>query len=154
MVLQMVRAVRQALRISNDEAGDMQGTLEGLAMILRPRDEVPPVATLKRFLARPTASLSRGLLEVLAQHHKGFYEANYGQQAWQALREALSQLEKTDYAPTPLITGDDLTAAGLTPGPLFKRILDEVYDAQLEDRVATREQAMQLALDLSRRQGP
>ena len=36
-------------------------------------------------------------------------------------------------APEPLVTGDDLKAVGMLPGPAFKRILDEVYDAQLED---------------------
>ena len=50
----------------------------------------------------------------------------------------------------PPAPGDDLTAAGLTPGPLFKRVLDAVYDAQLEDRVSTPEQALALALQLSK----
>ena len=49
-------------------------------------------------------------------------------------------------APTPLITGDDLEAAGLKPGPLFKRVLESVYDAQLEGRVNSREEALAMAL--------
>ena len=52
-------------------------------------------------------------------------------------------------APPPLITGDDLTAAGLQPGKLFKRILNEAYDAQLEDRIASKEEAMKLALQIA-----
>ena len=52
-------------------------------------------------------------------------------------------------APPPLITGDDLTAAGLSPGPVFKRVLDAVYDAQLESRVSDRDAAMSLALELA-----
>ena len=51
-------------------------------------------------------------------------------------------------APAPLITGDDLIGAGWTPGPAFRRVLDAVYDAQLEDRVATRAGAMELAARL------
>jgi poly(A) polymerase len=51
-------------------------------------------------------------------------------------------------APAPLITGDDLIAAGWTPGPNFRRVLDAVYDAQLEDQVASRAQAMELAARL------
>ena len=66
------------------------------------------------------------------------------------LLERLRELKKTEVAPAPLITGDDLTAAGLTPGPVFKRVLDAVYDAQLEGRVTTHEQALALALDLSK----
>jgi poly(A) polymerase len=146
VVLQMVRALRQALRVSNDEEDDMQGTLDGLSMILRPRDELPTVATLKRFLARRTAPLSRALLETLAEYYKGPYEAHYHEKPWQALRNTLSELEKTDYAPPPLITGDDLTAAGLKPGPVFKRVLDEVYDAQLEGRVTSKDDALRMAL--------
>lgn len=51
-------------------------------------------------------------------------------------------------APPPLVTGDDLVAAGFTPGPPFKRVLEDVYDAQLEGRIETRGQAMDLARSL------
>jgi hypothetical protein len=44
------------------------------------------------------------------------------------------------------VTGDDLTAAGATPGPAFKRALDAAYDAQLEDRVTDSAAALALAL--------
>jgi len=47
--------------------------------------------------------------------------------------------------PAPLITGDDLIAMGLEPGPAFRDILEAVYDAQLEGRVATRDDALALA---------
>ena len=61
----------------------------------------------------------------------------------------LDALGKTDYAPAPLINGDDLSAAGLPPGPAYKRILDAVYDAQLEGQLADRSQALDLALRLA-----
>ena len=135
----MVRALRQSLRISNDESDQVAGTLNGLAMLLR---ETPPrVATVKRFLARPTAGLSRELLAQLG--------CQIGPDNVEALQETLESTSRTEYAPPPLITGDDLTAAGLRPGPVFKRVLDEAYDAQLEGRVATKEQALELALKLA-----
>jgi len=59
-------------------------------------------------------------------------------------------LETGDVAPAPLITGDDLTAAGLKPGKLFKRVLDDVYDAQLENRITTRDDAMKLAMSIAK----
>jgi len=40
------------------------------------------------------------------------------------------------------VSGQDLIEAGLKPGPMFRRWLDEVYDAQLEGRVADRESAL------------
>jgi hypothetical protein len=52
-------------------------------------------------------------------------------------------------APKPLLSGDDLVAGGLEPGPAFGRILERVYDAQLEGRVANKDQAMELARRLS-----
>jgi poly(A) polymerase len=119
----------------------MEGTLYGLGLLLA--NALPPVAALKRFLARPTAPLSRALFVALppglAEHRE-------------KLERSLAELEQTEYAPAPLITGDNLTAAGLTPGPAFKRVLDAVYDAQLESRVTTREQALKLALELARQQ--
>jgi poly(A) polymerase len=136
-----VKAARQALRISNDESDQMEGTLHGLELLLKSAS--PTIAALKRFLARPTAPLSRALLEALPPERASHREP---------LERSLTELEKTHYAPPPLITGDDLTAAGLTPGPLFKRVLDEVYDAQLEDRVVTKEQALKFAVDLARQQ--
>lgn len=48
-------------------------------------------------------------------------------------------------APPPLVTGDDLVAAGFPPGPPFKQALDAVYDAQLEGRIETHGQAMDYA---------
>mgnify|MGYP001612529768 FL=1 len=57
-------------------------------------------------------------------------------------------------APPPLVTGDDLFALGLTPGPLFGELLDAVYDAQLEESVATKAGALALVRQLLTRQGP
>ena len=45
-------------------------------------------------------------------------------------------------APAPLLTGDDLIAASLEPGPRFKTLLDQAYDQQLEGGLATRQQAL------------
>jgi poly(A) polymerase len=40
------------------------------------------------------------------------------------------------------VTGDDLIAMNLTPGPRFKEILTRVEDEQLEGRLTTRQQAI------------
>jgi len=45
--------------------------------------------------------------------------------------------------PQPLVTGNDLIAMGLPPGPKFKAILTRVEDEQLEGRLTTREEAME-----------
>jgi hypothetical protein len=50
---------------------------------------------------------------------------------------------------TPLIDGDELIRMGLKPGPAFKKLLETLYDAQLEGRIATLEEARSLATRLS-----
>lgn len=138
-----VHSMRQALRISNEESEQMRGTLAGLEPLLA--DAEPTVARLKRFLAEPTAGLSRKLMDALDS--SGIQSERI---AW--LRSRISDLEKTDFAPVPLIDGNVLAERGLKPGPLFKRVLDEVYDAQLEGRVRDEQEAIELALRIARSQ--
>ena len=45
--------------------------------------------------------------------------------------------------PKPFISGADLIELGLEPGPLFKRVLDEVYDQQLEGGVQSQPEAIE-----------
>lgn len=134
------RALRQSLKISNDESDQLEGSLAGLGPLLA--DQPPRLAQLKRFLAEPTAAHSRKLMDALLA-------AGVQAERIASLQDQLATLEKTDYAPPPLIDGDVLTAQGLQPGPMFKRILNEVYDAQLEGTVKDRAQAIALALRIA-----
>lgn len=69
-------------------------------------------------------------------------------QAAQLVAERVRVLEGIagGVAPPALISGDDLQALGLRPGPGFRTILERVYDAQLEGRVTSVAQARELAL--------
>lgn len=134
-MLELTRAMRQALRISNDEIAEMGGALEGARMVL---EEPIRLALFKRFLARPTSGDSRRLL--LSLRSMGM-EAD----RIDAVLPQLDALTGVEVAPDPLISGEDLKQMGLTPGRAFKRILDEVYDAQLEDRLDGREEALNFA---------
>jgi poly(A) polymerase len=49
---------------------------------------------------------------------------------------------RDDMSPAPLISGADLIALGLSPGPLFKSILTQVEDEQLEGRLRDRAEAV------------
>jgi hypothetical protein len=133
-------ALKQALRPSNDELDELTETLEGARLLT---EGLPTLAMRKRFVAGPTWRLTRDLMDTMLADSDRVSQ-------WERLRAELEELATTDFAPPPLITGDDLTAAGLTPGPVFKRVLDATYDAQLEGRVMTKEQALHLALDLAR----
>jgi hypothetical protein len=59
-----------------------------------------------------------------------------------------------DVAPAPLINGDDLMKMGVAQGPVFKRVLDEVYYRQLNLELTHREDALVLARSLAMASGP
>ena len=138
-VSRSVQACRTTLKISNEESDFMTGVLH-LGPLLA--EDPPTVATMKRFLATPTSYWARAMLDALLRSNQTLVRI-----AW--LRQQFERLEREEVAPPPLVTGDDLTAAGLKPGPLFKRVLDATYDAQLEGRVTTKEEALRMALGLA-----
>ena len=138
-----VKAMRQALKISNDEADELREILESIAPLLD--EQAPTIVTKKRFLAKRHHPAAMEVMEAMSA--VGVLPQRIG-----SLLNELFALYDTDFAPPPLITGDDLTAAGLQPGPVFKRLLDAVYDAQLEERVRSKQDAMALALQLAQKQ--
>jgi tRNA nucleotidyltransferase/poly(A) polymerase len=68
-------------------------------------------------------------------------------------REKLA-LPRQEFDPPPLLTGDDLKAAGVRPGPRYRDLLHAVRDAQLDGRISTPQEALQLALRLNPEQVP
>lgn len=63
------------------------------------------------------------------------------------VRERLTQLgsDGIGISPIPLIDGESLIELGFKPGPVFKSLLDRLYDEQLEGRLHTRAEAVELA---------
>ena len=51
-------------------------------------------------------------------------------------------LPASELNPPPLISGEDLKAIGLPPGPVYKQIIESVRDAQLDKKISSREEAM------------
>jgi poly(A) polymerase len=66
-------------------------------------------------------------------------------EAYEALMARYRAMAQEEVKPRPLVTGADLIALGCVPGPLFREMLDELYDAQLEGRVAAKDDALDLA---------
>jgi len=58
-------------------------------------------------------------------------------------REQLAR-PREELDPPPLISGDDLIQHGLRPGKHFRRLLDLVRDAQLDNNVKTKREALEL----------
>jgi tRNA nucleotidyltransferase/poly(A) polymerase len=132
----VARRWRRALCLSNDEYAALKATLE-LSVCLREWSAMS-VAGRKRLLAHVHAGEGLALFEV----------RNPASETARVLREAAA-LQAEGVAPEPWVSGDDLIALGRSPGPQFKRWLDEVYDAQLEGRVPDRDAAMVLLRRIS-----
>jgi len=94
------------------------------------------LSTLKRFLAID------GIEELLALTRLDALASNKDLSHYDFCQQKLREISVEELRPPPLLRGHDLIALGLEPGPRFKRILDEIVEAQLEGRLQDREQAM------------
>ncbi|MBS0205203.1 MAG: CCA tRNA nucleotidyltransferase [Planctomycetes bacterium] len=59
--------------------------------------------------------------------------------------EYLARTPQSVIDPPPLITGDTLKTLGMPPSPAFKQLLETIRDAQLNDEIASPEQAVEMA---------
>ena len=132
---------RRALVLSNEERGGLAAVIADLARI--PGEWAGMgVAARKRMAAGPWFAM---VLKVLRAVDAGTAAR---------VRSDVESLQRHagGIAPTPLVTGDDLVAAGFEAGPSFKGVLNAVYDAQLEGRVESCAQGMVLARQLLKKQ--
>ncbi|MDH4146045.1 MAG: HD domain-containing protein, partial [Acidimicrobiia bacterium] len=90
-----------------------------------------------RRLARRVGRLDR-LLRVATADRRGRPPLAWdGFPAARWLLEQATQLDVLTAAPRPLVGGRHLIGLGQKPGPHFKALLDEAYEAQLDGRIAT-----------------
>lgn len=129
----VTRAMRQALHLSNEEQDQMRRTLTDTGFLLA--EKAPTLAALKRIIAGRHFQMVQDLLDSIAA-------ARFYVEKVESLKTAIAEAKKGGVAPPPLLTGEDLIAMGLQPGKLFKVVLDQLYDAQLEGRIHTRENAI------------
>ena len=59
-------------------------------------------------------------------------------------KSKLEELPPEELRPSRLLTGRDLIEAGYAPGPEFARMLEMAEDAQLESRIHSKEEALEL----------
>ncbi|HEX4613569.1 MAG TPA: CCA tRNA nucleotidyltransferase [Urbifossiella sp.] len=109
----------------------------------------------------PTMRLSRlkpvlvhpGIGELLALHRADAVASGRGVEHVEFCERMLRDTPREELDPPPAVTGEDLIALGLKPGPEFKRLLDAVREAQLEGRVRTRADALALIEEIRRQPG-
>ena len=63
-------------------------------------------------------------------------------------QETFEKLTHEEVKPKSLITGHDLIAMGLKPGPHFRDILTKLEDEQLDGNLTTRDEAIAMAQEL------
>jgi poly(A) polymerase len=130
----MTEKIFARLRFSNAET---EATVAGVKNHMAFKDvQNMRVATLKRFLARPTIDDELELHRVDCQGSHGLLD-NYD-----FLLRKREEFSNEPLIPPPLITGRDLIEAGLKPGPPFKKLLDSAQALQLEGGLKTREDAL------------
>jgi len=102
-------------------------------------------STKKRFLRQPHFD------EHLALHRLDSLSSNRNLENYDYARQVLAEMPEEQLRPSRLISGNDLIAAGYTPGPSFSEWLQAVEDAQLEGTLRTREEALALVSELAAR---
>jgi len=63
------------------------------------------------------------------------------------------QMSEEEIKPAPLLNGRDLIEMGLEPGPIFSKLLDSVYEEQLEGALRNKEDAVKHVRKLLRESG-
>jgi len=102
---------------------------------------------LKRFLQK------EDIADHLELHRLDCLASNGNLANWEFCQQKLKEFGPEALRPPRLITGHDLIALGYKPGPLFARVLHLVEEAQLEERISTREEALRLAIEYMTQQG-
>jgi poly(A) polymerase len=93
-------------------------------------------STFKRFVRMPRFD------EHLAMHRIDCLASHGSLELYEYTREKLANMPPEAVRPKPLITGNDLIAAGYKPGPAFSAILSAVEDGQLEGWLTDEQEAL------------
>jgi poly(A) polymerase len=140
--VKIAQGICRRLRFSNDDTEQILALVEnhmrfGDAMKMKE-------STLKKFMRL------RDFDEHMALHRADCLASHRNLTTYEFIRQKLAEIPPETMRPAPLVTGNDLIAAGHVPGPRFKEILSAVEDAQLEGRLPSR----QAALEFVRREFP
>lgn len=123
------------LKFSNDDAEQILALVENhmrFGHVSRMKE-----STLKKFMRMPRFD------EHMALHRADSLSSHRHLTTYEFLQQKRTEIPPEKMRPAPLLTGDDLIAAGHSPGPKFREILNAVEDAQLEGRLNSREEALE-----------
>ncbi len=133
--VKMAKNILHQLRFSNDDCNQILALVDNhmkFADVQRMKD-----STFKKFVRMPRFD------EHLALHRIDCLSSHGDLTSYNFTQDKMASIPPETIQPPPLITGDDLIQAGYSPGPLFKEVLSAVEDGQLENRLNTRDEAME-----------
>jgi len=133
---QIARDILARLRFSNSEVEQVVALIANhmrFTHVHQMRE-----STLKRMLRMP------GFEEHLELHRLDCLASHGHLENYEFAKAKFEEAPPTELRPPRLLTGNDLIQAGYRPGPEFTRMLEAVEDAQLESRIHTREEALDL----------
>ncbi|MBI4358959.1 MAG: CCA tRNA nucleotidyltransferase [Candidatus Omnitrophica bacterium] len=134
---EMTRNIMTRLRFSNREITEVVSCVENHMKFANVREM--RLGKLKQFVARdnfPT-ELELHRIDCLASH---------GQlDLFEFLKGKVKVFKEEELKPRRFLTGDDLIALGIKPGPVMKEILEEAYTLQLEGKMESHAQALDWA---------
>ena len=133
--VKMAEEICRRLRFSNDETEQILALVDNhmrFGQVARMKE-----STLKKFIRMP------GFDEHLALHRADCLASHRNLGTYEFIQQKRAEIPAEKMRPAPLVTGDDLIAAGHVPGPKFREILGAVEDAQLEGRLPSRDAALE-----------
>jgi putative nucleotidyltransferase with HDIG domain len=131
---EMAETILQRLRFSNDQ---IEVVVAAVRHHMQFKD-APQMrkSTLRRLLLRDTFPLELALhrLDCLGSHRR--------LDVYDLLVRSAEELARQPHIRPPLLTGHDLQALGLKPGPVLGALLAELREHQLSDELTSREAAL------------
>ena len=133
--VKMAEEICRSLRFSNDDTDQILALVDNhmrFGHATRMKE-----STLKKFLRLPEFD------DHLALHRADCLASHRNLSTYEFVQQKRAEIPPEKMRPSPLVTGDDLIAAGHAPGPRFREILNAVEDAQLEGRLPSRDAALE-----------
>jgi poly(A) polymerase len=138
--VRLARAILTRLRFSREAIEQVEALIDNhmrFKDVSRMKE-----STLKRFLRLPEFS------EHLELHRLDATGSNQRLDNYHLARKKFEEYTAEHLRPEPLLTGAVLIGMGYEPGPQFSLMLRSLEDAQLEGRIHTQEEAMDLVREL------
>src|SRR5450759_3467889 len=143
--VRLARGILTRLRCSREEIEQVEALIDNhmrFKDVSRMKE-----STLKRFLRLPEFA------EHLELHRLDAMSSNQRLENYALAKGKFEEYSAEHLRPELLVTGADLIGMGYQPGPRFSEMLAALEDAQLEGRILSREEAMELVREMFPREG-